>query len=503
MKSSLLSCLVVPPRLLAFVLALGSGTLLAQEGGHPIGAALPRPPDAQSPLVLSAVNDPDSGRGAFSYQGHEIPPVIHVWPGKKLHITYFNHMQVSSGETCVDGPCVNMTNLHFHGLHVSPRSPQDDVISMMAMPGQSLRYTVDIPLNQPSGLYWYHTHPHGESYQQALDGMSGAIVVEGIERYVPELRGLKEQVLILRDAELHQDQASKHLEAVVDIPRATCGEASGNPGRIFTVNGIVRPKIAIAPGERQFWRIVNASPDLYADLTVDSEQMTMVALDGMPLAYHNPHHPTESVQQVLLAPGGRLEAIVTGPPRGEKSSLRSLCVNTGPDGDPNPQMVVADLAPSGKLKPASARKHAPIDAQKAVYRPLSARTLHIVKGRDADFVVKFTEDKDGFYINDKKYKPSDGPMVTVKTGSYVHWQIVNSTREIHPFHIHQVHFLVYGKDRTSISDPKWMDTVNVEPGQSLELIMDFTDPIIRGMSVFHCHLLKHEDKGMMAKVLFQ
>ena len=69
---------------------------------------------------------------------------------------------------------MNMTNLHFHGLHVSPNSPQDDVISMLAMPGESLHYVVDISRNQPPGLYWYHTHPHGESYKQALDGMSGA-----------------------------------------------------------------------------------------------------------------------------------------------------------------------------------------------------------------------------------------------------------------------------------------------------------------------------------------
>jgi suppressor of ftsI len=77
-----------------------------------------------------------------------------------------------------------MTNLHFHGLHVSPESPQDDTISMMTMPGESIQYRVDIPLDQPPGLYWYHTHPHGESYRQALDGMSGAVVIDGIERYV-------------------------------------------------------------------------------------------------------------------------------------------------------------------------------------------------------------------------------------------------------------------------------------------------------------------------------
>jgi suppressor of ftsI len=487
-----------------FAFTLGVEVLSAQVASPPIGAPLPKPPDARTPLVLSAVNDPTSGRGAFSFAGREVPPVIRVSPGQKLRITYLNHMQVRSSEVCVDGPCMNMTNLHFHGLHVSPESPQDDVVSMMAMPGESLRYTVDIPLNQPSGLYWYHTHPHGESYQQSLDGMSGAIVVEGIERYVPELRGLKEQILILRDAELHPgDEVSKRFEAAVDIPQTICGEAAGDPGRIFTVNGAVRPRIAIAPGEKQFWRIVNASPDLYADLMIDSEEMVMVALDGMPLGYHNRDHPTESVEHVLLAPAGRLEAIVTGPAFGAKASLRSLCVNTGPDGDPNPPMAIADLDPTGRQNPSTRNEHSVVGYQKAVYKPISSSAIQEVEKHDAAFVVNFTEDKNGFYINGKKYKTSDDPMVTVKTGSYVHWQVVNRTHEIHPFHIHQVHFLVFGKDGTSISDPKWMDTVNVEPGQSLELMMDFTDPIIRGISVFHCHLLKHEDKGMMAKILFE
>ncbi len=490
--------------IVVFALGLGIANSSAQVVMPQMSNPLPEVPTVRIPFVLSAVNDEVSGRGAFSFEGREVPPVIRVSPGQKLQITYLNRMKVSSSEVCVDGPCMNMTNLHFHGLHVSPDSPQDDVISMMAMPGESLRYTVDIPLNQPSGLYWYHTHPHGESYQQDLDGMSGAIVVEGIERYVPELRGLTERILVLRDAEVDQDdEASRLLKTAVAISKSPCGEAVGRVGRIFTVNGVVRPRISIAPREKQFWRIVNASPDLYADLTIDSEKMIMVALDGMPLAYHNPGHATESVQHVLLAPGGRLEAIVMGPELGTQSSLRSLCVDTGADGDPNPAMVIADLDPTRHQEIRTRRQTSVADFQEAIFEPLPSRTIQKLKKRDAAFVVNFTEDKKGFYINGKKYKPTDDPMVTVKTGSYVRWQVVNRTHEIHPFHIHQVHFLVYGKGGVSIRDPKWMDTVNLEPGQSLDLIMDFTDPIIRGISVFHCHLLKHEDKGMMAKIRFE
>jgi len=120
-----------------------------------------------------------------------------------------------------------------------------------------------------------------------------------------------------------------------------------------------------------------------------------------------------------------------------------------------------------------------------------------------DFVVKFSEDKKGFYINDRKFAADEEPMTRVKVGAYAHWRVTNSTNEIHPFHIHQVHFLVYERAGAPLRRPEWMDTVNLAPNESLDLIMDFTDPIIRGVSVFHCHLLKHEDKGMMAKILFE
>jgi suppressor of ftsI len=466
------------------------------------GVPLPAMPEVKSPFTLLAVNDTDTGKSSFSYAGREVAPVVRASPGSQIKIDYVNRMATHSNEVCVDGPCMNMTNLHFHGLHVSPKAPQDDVISMMAMPGQSLHYLVDIPNDQPPGLYWYHTHPHGESYQQSLDGMSGAIVIDGIERYVPEVHTMRERIIILRDAELKlHDPASTALLNQVEMSNASCGAENEPPERIFTVNGVIRPRIGIAPGEKQFWRIVNASPDLYADLALDSESMTVVALDGMPLAYHDPHHRTETFQHVLLAPAGRVEAIVTGPKAGIRVSLRSLCVDTGPDGDPNREMVLADLDETGQNNPHQAML--PLSLHGAVYKPIASSTLSALESSDPQFTVKFTEDGHGFYINDKKYQPADGPMLTVKTGNYVHWRVVNNTHEIHPFHIHQVHFLVYREDGNQAQRPEWLDTVNVSPGGSVDLVMDFTDPTIKGMSLFHCHLLKHEDKGMMAKISFE
>jgi FtsP/CotA-like multicopper oxidase with cupredoxin domain len=469
----------------------------------PIGMPLPEAPQVVTKFQLQAISDPVTGKGAFVFEGNEIPPVVRTVPGGAIRLEYVNRMSKSSSEVCVDGPCMNMTNLHFHGLHVSPNAPGDDVLSMVAMPGESLHYVVDIPADQPPGLYWYHTHPHGESYQQDLDGMSGAIVIDGMDRYFPEIKNMKEKILILRDAELgRSDPSSALLKRAVQLAPYACGAATGEATRVFTVNGVVRPTIAIAPGEKQFWRIVNASPDLYADLQVDSESMTVLALDGMPLTYHDPTRHPEELRHILLAPAGRVEIIVKGPNQGRTTSLRSLCVNTGADGDPNPDMVLADLDTNVK-------ESSPIRAveaglyDKAIYKPLPNLTRDRLETSAPDFTVKFSEDKKGFYINDRKFSPDDEPMIRVKVGTYAHWRVMNATNEIHPFHIHQVHFLVYERAGVALLRPEWMDTVNLAPNESIDLIMDFTDPIIRGVSVFHCHLLRHEDKGMMAKILFQ
>jgi suppressor of ftsI len=461
---------------------------------------LPELPQASSPVTLVAASDRVTGKSEFRYRGNNTPPVIRVQPGSILNIEYKNELATPSREDCFGHPCMQMTNLHFHGLHVSPNAPQDDVLDMMASPGETLHYSVQIPPQQPPGLYWYHTHSHGESYVQDLDGMSGAIVVEGIERYVPEVLNMRERILVLRDLVLPTDAAEKkRVMNPVAMQTTQCGTAPEKPERAFTVSGTLRPQIDIAPGEQQFWRIVNASPDRYADLEVDSVSLDVVALDGMALSYHDPAIRKRSMSHVLVPPAGRVEAIITGPPADSHATLRSRCFDTGPDGDSNPAMVLADIVPAqpSNLKTRPAPGGAP------VYITFPPKTLKRVEASEPQFVVNFTEDKQGFYINGQKFEMNSGPMLTVDVGSLQHWRVLNPTKEVHPFHIHQVHFLVYAVNDTPVKDPVWVDTVNVSYGSSVDLVMDFTDPIIRGLSLFHCHLLSHEDKGMMAKILFR
>jgi suppressor of ftsI len=437
------------------------------------------------------------GKNSFYFNGQPNAPTLRLSPGDQLKITYVNDLPAKPPEKCLAGPCMDMTNLHFHGLTVSPDAPQDDVLTMLAMPGKALYYTVQIPKDHPPGLYWYHTHPHGESYRQALDGMSGAIVIEGIESYFPALAGLPERVLVVRGRSIVNDAQSTDLKERVDVSPDVCGSEHEPPEEVMTVNGSVRPQIAIAPGERQFWRIVNASADRYLDLELEGQTFEIVAMDGMPIARYDRDHKSRTANHVLLPPGGRMEAIVNGPPSGAPRRLISRCVDTGPAGDPNPAMVLADTVPRSTA-------NAPVKAAKSSLKPeFKTEDLAAEEKVPPRFTVIFTEDKKGFYINEKLFTPDAAPMVRTKVGSFQHWRVVNATGELHPMHIHQVHFLAYAENDKPIANPVWLDTVNVPYGGTVDVIMDFTDPIIRGMSVFHCHLLNHEDKGMMAKILFE
>ncbi len=301
---------VVFGALLLFILVFGHTGLAAD------------PAEVRGPIDLIAAYDSGAGRNAFFFNGKPVPPTVRALPGDVIDLTFLNNLPAPSSEKCALGLCANHSNLHFHGLHVSPNSPQHDVDDngdAGRKPEVSRRNTVLCPAG---GLYWYHTHPHGESARQDLDGMSGAIVIDGIDRYYPVLRNMRECVLVLRDRDLTSEnvEARSRLLHQVEVAAEHCGTSSGNtPERIFTVNGEVRPQLPIRPGERQFWRIVNTSPDRYADIQIDRQQLEIVALDGMPLSYHDRTMHTRKVDHLLLAPAGRLEAIVTDPQREQRN----------------------------------------------------------------------------------------------------------------------------------------------------------------------------------------
>ena len=394
------------------------------------------------------------------YDDAYIPPVWRLKPGDVLTVTLHNRLE-------------QPTNLHFHGLHVSPRENGDNVFLHVA-PGESFQYRVPIPHDHDSGLYWFHAHAHGFVSPQIIAGLSGAIILEGITRRYPMLRDMKERVMLL-----------KHIPH----PRADWEE-------LVTLNGQVAPTIAIRPGEAQFWRIGNIGADLFLKLMLDGTPMYVVAIDGHTLL--RPQRATD----ILLGPGQRVEVVVVGPAAG-RYAFRSVPLVMEEGRPPLPEHLLGVLISSGPEADVGAMQRRVEAARAPPTRAFEAlRTSPATTRRT--FVFTRSADRMHFYINGKLFGES-GTEITVPLGSVEEWTIRNEDNQLHNFHIHQTPFLV--TEINGIPQPMigLVDTITIpsqvgdEPA-SAKVKIAFTDPIIVGRFVFHCHVTKHEDKGMMQAI---
>jgi FtsP/CotA-like multicopper oxidase with cupredoxin domain len=467
---------------------------------------LPEPPVVRSVHGVATVSltsqiNAATGFPEFVYRGQRnTMPTVEVSPGDTIVVDVANNLPAAGGRQ-------SDMNLHFHGLTVSPNAPADDVITMLAMPGGTLHYVVPVPKNQEPGLYWYHPHVFPETdYQVGLAGMSGAIVIDGIEKHLPGLAAMKQQVIVVRDQDI--GVADQNIRRVKpddeDSNTHPCGPDAGYQP---TLNNAIVPTISIQPGERQFFRVVNATGHKNLDLAVDGGTLELVAVDGYALDVYPGTPATETVSSIVVPPAARAEFVVTGPASGS-TEFRTLCYNSGPHGDPDPNNVLADLRSSGaksnvriaRVKPL--RVGAPLP-QNSFSAPRQAPVAHRT--------VVLSEDDNGMYINGKQFNMNAPPMFTVKVGTTEQWNVVNITEEVHDFHMHQVHFLVLQINGNTVKHPIWQDSAVVphripgvngswKPGY-LTMLIDFRDPVIKGMFMFHCHILDHEDAGMMAKIL--
>ncbi len=225
-------------------------------------------------------------------------------------------------------------------------------------------YRFRIPSDEPPGLYWYHPHIHGFSKAQVLGGASGALIVEGIERANPQLAGLPERVLVIRDQDLLNPSAPpSKSEPVVpqtlidrDGDSANNGTGFGKPAKDLSVNFVPVPypdyppaTIRMRPGERQLWRVLNASAITYLNLAVlferrTPQQLGIVAIDGVPFGDNGSPAPAiEWRDHIGVPPGGRVEFIVTGPPPGAPALFVTRTVDTGQGGENDPNRALASI----------------------------------------------------------------------------------------------------------------------------------------------------------------
>ena len=403
------------------------------------------------------------------YNGSYTPPVLRLRPGDTLFLELDNRY---------DEP----TNVHYHGLNVSPRINADATVSdnifVQVDPGRKLNYQVAIPGNHNAGLYWYHTHKHELAQRQVMGGLSGGLVIDGILDPFPDLAGVKERIMLLKDIQI--------------TPQGTVpDDINASAPTTRSVNGLVNPTLVIQPNETQFLRLANIGADLYYRIRLEGHVLHEIARDG------NRHNQTVVLEELLLPPGSRSEILIQGAAHGTYP-MRAEAFNTGPAGDSYPATTLATLVSQGAVVPK-------IPLPRTLTPVEDFRTLPVAKRR----TITFTETADGntFFIDSGAGPKQFDPNVvdsTIQVGTVEEWTVVNATAELHTFHIHQTDFQVTEVDRVPQEFVGHQDNVNVPfqtaatgPGQ-VKVLIDFRNPIIVGRFVYHCHILEHEDAGMMA-----
>ena len=453
------------------------------------------------------------------------------------------------------------TNLHVHGFAVPPVAPQDDVLSVCTDPAagpaacgqREFTYRYRIPAAMPEGLYWYHPHTHGEVQAQMLMGLTGAIVVEGPEHDARRAAGIVERVLVVRQtqdqdagkapaasmtsaaADAHPPAAHAVGNAIDTAHELLCTSNAGIDqislnGAPVPVSDAPDPAIArleIDPGTKQYWQLLNAATDAFLSLSVEDEQgralpLEIAARDGSPLSDDSGRrlHPAPTMAAQSVPPGGRLEFFVAAPPAGLKAYLVTHAIDTGCAGDRLPERRLAVVVASGAAAVAAAMPAAtPAPAPRNLFAGVLARKVDRRRViAMAEYPRPGTDDQTDFYIVERKpgavlrpFMMGDAPAITVRAGTTEDWVIENWTNELHTFHIHQLHFRVLEVDGQPSSAPELLDVVEipyatatgyrskegpVRPGR-VRLRMTFPADMA-GDIPFHCHLVDHEDNGMMA-----
>jgi suppressor of ftsI len=395
------------------------------------------------------------------YNGLYMPPVPRARIGETMRIRFKNKLP--------DDP----SNLHYHGLSVSPQGRSDNVF-VHVHPGHEFEYEVRIPDHgrQGPGLFWYHPHAHGVVAKQMLGGMSGALVIDGSERLFPILRDLPERFFLIKHAELGEDN------------------------EIISINGQLNPMAQIRPGEMQFWRIANIGATLFINMRIAGMALYVVATDGHPLS--RPHKMTE----FFLGPGQRIDAIAIGPPSGEYA-MGTIAFQNQAWKKPDPAQQLATIVSAG-----SPATRTDIESEILRQRVQGERWITEVRrasiGRRRTLDYSRTPDRHTFMINGR-VMDEDRVDETVKLGDTEEWTVVNTDQQYHSFHIHQTAFLVTEINGVPQDEDSLRDTFSVPPATDagpgiLKAVIPFTDPVIVGRFVYHCHAVDHEDKGMMGIV---
>ena len=463
------------------------------------------------------------------------------------------------------------TNLHTHGLHVSPDGDSDNIFVSVdpvdpARPIDSdspynehlFRYAV--PSDHPAGTFWYHPHRHGSVAYQLANGLAGALIVEGDKHNPRDLESISEiaaagehdpkdpqhdheRIVVIQmysffrqgadsigriDAQqiynYYFDDSTKTPDPKGSASIDVTGVIPTNP-TVWPINGVISPTFVIAPGEVQRWRMIYSGADVVQPLawldekmqTTDEIQFNEIAVDGLATG-------AMTVQKELdLAPGQRSDDLIQCPEK-PKSSIFYLVQLPTPNGLVTRGRRIASTHYLAKLVVQGPPQHMHLpdpthDPQVAArlracrpFAPIAKAdcTAPSIPGGKLDFLgqdpVNGNLATATYTINGKTFHQS--APVPIDVGHAEEWTLSAPSGQLggHPFHIHVNPFQVVrykgpnGKEQ--VYHDYWRDTLFVPPGGEYTIRMYFKSDCV-GDSVLHCHILDHEDQGMMMCLRFR
>ncbi|HEX4959478.1 MAG TPA: multicopper oxidase family protein [Thermoanaerobaculia bacterium] len=482
-----------------------------------------------------------------TYNGKAFGPTFWVAPGDTIKVRLINDLPCPTGKVCKPTPipCLtgkeehtlhahfetlagspdpkgfNTTNLHTHGLHVSPNCSSDNVLLNLDPGGHGFHFEFKIPKNHPSGTFWYHAHVHGSTAIQVSSGVEGALIVSKPGGFddVPGIKGARSRMLLFQQVPYKcnfanaKDWSCKPGEVgkVEDFGQQFGPNAWKDSGRYTTINGQLQPTIDMRPGEVQRWRLIHGGvrETIMAavgkkngdDFIVEKGWLHEIALDGLPTG------TVTERDRIELEPGYRVDVMAKAPMTpgkyyliDEPSAPLLVPFDVTPEAAlnaaPEPRKVLAIIEVGDKppcTDPRSPCHRSLPDPAKLKPFRLPDITAREVAGREpqkVEFDIAGNPLK--FMICGKDFDPKMPPR-KLEFGKADTW-LISSKRANHPFHIHVNPFQV--KDETG--QWTWKDTLLIKPGTTYEVRTRYET--FRGDFVLHCHILDHEDEGMMELV---
>jgi FtsP/CotA-like multicopper oxidase with cupredoxin domain len=417
-----------------------------------------------------------AGRQAntMGYNGSVPGPTLRLRPGDTVRIDLVNHLEA-------------VTNLHVHGLHVSPEDNGDNVF-LSVEPGETQRYEYRLPDGHPPGVYWYHPHHHGNVAEQVFGGLYGAIIVEDP---TDDLDVDRERVMLVADTTLDRTGSL--------VTPSTMEQMMGREGELVLVNGQAAPHLEARAGERERWRIINACTSRYLALSLPDQDASVVGRDQGRLA-----EPV-ALGDVVLTPGNRLDLLVDLREGSSELIARPVdrggmmggMMSEGPrrGGDGPVTLARLRVAAGGRAGRAAIPaapslrdlRQAEVVRRRTISFEMGIRGMMGRRGGPMTFTF------DGLEFD------ADRIDQEVELGTVEEWTIGNDSPLDHPFHLHVWPMQLLELDGQQVGDPLWLDVVNVPAGGQVTVRVPFED--FGGKTVYHCHILDHEDRGMMATVL--